>query len=358
MTAIHQLVAGFANGDAISNEAVVMRKIFRSWGFPSDIFCERKRVLPELRSETRDLNECFSAFKPEDIALLHLSIGSDVNDLFLKLVSRKAILYHNVTPSHYFDLINRQTAFTLDKGRRQVAAMSNAAQINIADSKFNAAELTKLGYKNVQVLPLILDLQKLNDRPDGKTLRAYDGATKNILFVGRCAPNKKIEDIIKAFYYFHKFVEPDSRLIQVGSYAGTERYHNLLLTQIRDLELSDVRFTSSIPQSQLNAFYKCAHLFLSMSEHEGFCIPIIESMIHDVPVLAYSAAAVPETMDGAGVLFHKKQYEDIAEMMGQIINNSSLREAIISRQRERLARYAKRDLASEFRLMLDPLFHS
>lgn len=355
MTAIHQLVAGFANGDAISNEAVVMRKIFRSWGFQSDIFCEKKRVLPELRPETRDISECHAEFNSDDIAFLHLSIGSDINDLFSKLSCKKSILYHNVTPSHYFDLINKQTAYTLDRGRKQVAALANAAQVNLSDSRFNAEELEKLGYRKVQVLPLVLDLQRLKDNPDRRTLNVYSDGTKNVIFVGRCAPNKKIEDIIKAFFYFHKHVEPDSRLILVGSYAGTERYQNLLLTQARELELSDVRFTSNIPQPQLNAIYKCAHIFLSMSEHEGFCIPVIESMVHDIPVLAYAAAAVPETMSGAGILFREKRYEEIAEMMGRLINDSLLRKSVLNGQRKRVAEYGSRDLAAELKQMLTPI---
>jgi glycosyltransferase involved in cell wall biosynthesis len=355
MAAIHQLVAGFTNGDAISNEAIVMRGVFRSWGFESDIFCETKRVLPELRGQTRDLQNCRSDFKPDDIALLHLSMGSEVNDIFPQLSSKKAILYHNVTPSHYFDMINRQTSFSLARGQRQVASLAGVAQVNMADSTFNADEMTKLGYGNVQILPLVLDLEKLKTSFDRKTMRAYSDGTTNIIFVGRVAPNKKLEDVIKAFCYFHRFVKPDSRLILAGSYAGTERYQNILLTQARDLELSDVRFTSNIPQPQLNAIYKCGHLFLSMSEHEGFCIPVIESMAHDVPVLAYAAAAVPETMDGAGVLFHEKKFDAIAEMMGRMINDPALREAIIRKQQQRVARYAARDLVSELRRMLDPI---
>lgn len=357
MTAIHQLVAGFANGDAISNEAVVMRNIFRSWGFNSEIFCEQKRILPELRKEARDLSECATAFKPDDVALLHLSIGSDVNDVFRTLSCRKALLYHNVTPSRYFDLINRQTSFSLEKGLRQVASLVNVAQVNMADSRFNAGELTRLGYNNVQVLPLVLDLDKLRTEPDRKIMKAYGDGTINVLFVGRCAPNKKIEDLVKAFFYFHRFVEPNSRLIQVGSYAGTERYHNLLLAQIRDMELSDVRFIGSVPQPQLNAFYKSSHIFLSMSEHEGFCIPIIESMVFDIPVLANASTAVPETMDGAGVLFKEKNYETIAEMMGRLVHDPALRQAVIRKQRDRIARYTGRNLVSDLRQMLAPLIN-
>jgi len=358
MTAIHQIVAGFAHGDAISNESIVMRDIFRSWGFQSDIFCEKKRILPELRGNARDLAECSAACGPDDVGLLHLSIGSDANDLFQTLRCKKAILYHNITPSHYFDLINKPTASCLEKGRRQTAMLANAAQVNMADSKFNAGELVQLGYKNVQVLPLVLDLKRLKDNPDKRTLRAYSDGKTNILFVGRCVPNKKIEDVIRTFFCFYKAVEPHSRLILVGSFAGAERYHNLLLTQARELEISDIRFTSSIPQSQLNAIYQTAHLFLSMSEHEGFCIPVIESMVHDVPVMAYAAAAVPETMDSAGVLFREKSPELVAEMMGRILRDSALRSAIIAKQRERIARYTGRDLVSELKQMLGPLICS
>ncbi|OGV63377.1 MAG: hypothetical protein A2283_03885 [Lentisphaerae bacterium RIFOXYA12_FULL_48_11] len=355
MAAIHQLVAGFANGDAISNEALVMRTIFRSWGFHSDIFCEKRRVLPELRPETRDISECPDSFHSNDIAFLHLSIGSDINDLLPKLSCKKVILYHNVTPAHYFDMINKQTAYSLERGRKQVAALAGVAQVNLSDSRFNADELEKLGYRNIHVLPLLLDLKRLKDNPDRRTLRVYNDGTKNIIFVGRCAPNKKIEDVITAFFYFHKYVEPDSRLLLVGSYAGTERYQNLLLTQARELEISDIRFTSNIPQPQLNAIYKCAHLFLSMSEHEGFCIPIIESMVHDIPVLAYDSAAVPETMNGAGILFREKRYEEIAEMMGRLIHDRQLRASVLDRQRNRMADYARRDLTEELKQLLAPI---
>jgi glycosyltransferase involved in cell wall biosynthesis len=359
MAAIHQFVAGFSNGDAISNEAIVMRGAFRSWGFESQIFCTRKSILPELRNQASDVNEYPAVCKPDDVVLLHLSIGSQVNDVFASIKCRKAILYHNVTPSHYFDLVNKTTAFDLEKGRKQVAVLANAAQVNMADSLFNAGEITRLGYRNVSVLPLILDLDRLKSNPDRGILKRYDDDITNVIFVGRCAPNKKIEDVIRAFYFFHKSVEPNSRFIHVGSFGGTERYYYLLLALARDLDLSTcVHFAGSVIQSHLNAYYECADMFLSMSEHEGFCIPVIESMVHDVPVMAYAAAAVPETMDGAGILFDKKQYEAVSEMMGRVVRDQEFRAAVIANQRKRLERYRQRNLLSELRQMLDPLLHS
>ena len=355
MPAIHQFVAGFNDGDAISNESRVLRRIFREWGYESEIFCEARRIFPRLRKETLDVSTFAPADRPENIVLLHLSIGSPVNEAFAALRCGKAILYHNITPSHYFNVINPQTAYSLDRGRDAVRALANVASVNMADSRFNANELTEAGYRDVRVLPLILDLNALRTPPDPAILKNLRDGRTNVLFVGRCAPNKKIQDTLLAFFHFKRFVEPDSRFIHVGSFAGMERYHAFLLSMARELDVESFRFVGTATQAQLNAFYACASLFLCMSEHEGFCIPLIESMVHGVPVIAYAAGAVPETMDGAGILFREKQYGLVAEMMGRAVHDSRFRAAVVQGQRERVARYQRRDLAGELRGHLAPL---
>jgi glycosyltransferase involved in cell wall biosynthesis len=355
MAAIHQFVAGFSGGDAISNEARVMRDIFRDWGYKSDIFSESKRILPQLRSEAVDISLAAAGISSDDIVILHLSIGSVVNDVFKTLSCKKVILYHNVTPSHYFDLINKSTAYSLAQGRKQVKELADTADVVLADSRFNADELVAAGYNKVDVLPLVLDLDKFQDSINLRAIKRFDDGLKNILFVGRCAPNKCIEDLIQAFYYYNKYVEPASRFIHVGSFAGVERYYYLVMAQARELGLENVYFAGSVPQDQLNAYYSISDLFLCMSEHEGFCIPVIESMVHNVPVLAYKSTAVPETMDGAGVLFKEKKYEDVAEMMGQLSSETELRSAVLKSQQQRIARYKNRNLAEELRQLLGPL---
>jgi L-malate glycosyltransferase len=355
MAAIHQLLAGFSRGDAISNEALALRGIFRQWGRESDIFSEARRILPELRKEARDVAQCAGACGPRDVALLHLSIGSPVNEAFAALCCRKAVLYHNVTPPRYFQAVNRKTAANLALGIEQVKRLAGAAEVNLADSQFNAAEITALGYARVAVLPLVLDFESLAAPPDRAVLRQFGDSRTTILFVGRGAPNKRIEDLLLAFYFFRRHVDPNARLIHVGSYAGTELYHALLLARVRELGLENVHFTGSVPQAQLNAYYRIARVFLSMSEHEGFCIPLIESMLCGLPVLAHAAGAVPETMDGAGVLFREKQYEAVAELMGKLAEPGPLRDAVVQGQRERAARYRQRNLAAELRVHLAPL---
>jgi len=348
-------VAGFAKGDAISNEAALFRKIFRSWGHTSDIFCESRRIMPELRTDIGDVTEYVKKARHDDVVLLHLSIGSIVNDIFTRVPGRKAILYHNITPQSFFVPFQKQIARNLEKGREQMSKLAGAAGVIMADSRFNASELAEAGYRDVKQLPILLDSTNLCLPPDRKLLSQYGDGKINVVFVGRCVPNKKIEDVLQCFAYFQKTVEPRSRLILVGSYTGMERYFQLLTVMARDLRLDDTHFLGTLTQSRLNAIYRRASVFLCMSEHEGFCIPILESMINDVPVLAYSAAAVPETMAGAGVLFTEKRFEMVAEMIGQLTRNTKLRDNIIKGQRDRVASYHKRDLESELRQNLASL---
>lgn len=356
MRAIHQIVAGYANGDAISNEARALRALFRSWGCESQIYSEQKRILPELRGEARDLAASRGDFRPDGIVLLHLSIGSDVNDLFPALPGHKAILYHNITPPEYFRGVQEQTASLLDRGRRQARALAGTAEVVMADSRFNADEIAAMGHAHPQVLPLMLDFSLLRSSPDRRILRQYRDGMVNILFVGRCAPNKKIEDLLNAFYYFQRYVQPASRLIQVGSSAGLEQYHALLLTRVRELQLKNVEIVGAVRQAELNAYYDVSRVFLCLSEHEGFCIPLLEAMAHEVPVVAYAAGAVPETLDGAGVLVREKRFDLIAEVLGRVTEDEPLRAAILKGQRERLARYEKQDLAEVLKRILSPLF--
>jgi glycosyltransferase involved in cell wall biosynthesis len=355
MAAIHQLVAGFSRGDAISNEAMVMREVFRRWGYESRIYCERRRILPELHVEASDLSELRARCGSEDVVLLHLSIGSPANELFGSLPARKALLYHNITPPDYFQLVQSATAADLARGRKQAAALAGVATVNLADSDYNARELAGWGYPPAAVFPLMLDFEKLGGASDRAVMRQFGDGKTNVLFVGRCAPNKKIEDVITAFAYYQKGVNSNSRLILAGSYAGTERYYRLLVSMARDLKLENVVFTGSIPQAQLNACYRSAHLFLCMSEHEGFCIPLVESLVNRVPVLAYSACAVPETLGGAGVLFHEKRFESVAEMMGRMVGDQVLRSALLAGQDQRVMQLKSRDLGSELQVHLAPV---
>ncbi len=352
---LHQLVAGFSRGDAISNEALKIRSLARARGLASEIYCEPGRILPELRGDVRDLARAATDLGPDDAVLLHLSIGSPANEIFPALRARKAILYHNITPPEWFEGVRDATARMLAHGREQARALAGTAAVTLADSAYNAAELEAMGHRDVGVFPLALDFGHIRAAPDRALLREYGDGRINVLFVGRGVPNKRIEDLLAAFYYLQRYVEPASRLIHVGSYAGCERYLSLLRARTREWRLRDVVFAGSIPQPQLAACYRTASVFLCMSEHEGFCVPVVEAMAHDVPVLAHAAAAVPETLGGAGVLFGEKRFDLVAQMIARIARDAPLRAGILAAQRRRLAAFESRDLAAELWHKLGPM---
>lgn len=355
MPAIHQFTAGFTRYDAISNEAALFQRIFRRRGFRSEIFSEIRNINKPLRAEIHDAAGYAADSSPDDLVLLHLSIGSEVNDIFRTLPCRKAILYHNITPAHYFELVNVQTAAHLKRGFRQTAALAGAATVNMADSRFNAGELEELGYRDVRVLPIVLDLDKIPRDVDRHTVDSLNDGLKNILFVGRCTPNKKIEDLIRVFAYYQKTVEPRSRFIHVGSSAGVERYRALLSALVEELHLENFFFAGSVHQPVLNAYYRRADAFLCMSEHEGFCIPLLESMLHGVPVVAHASAAIPETLDGSGILLTERRFDMAAEALGCVIRDPALRAAVVAGQNERLQRYRHRNLEDELMSHLAPV---
>ena len=352
---IIQLVAGYSNGDAISNEARTLRTIFQSWGYESLIVCDKEHILPLLAKDCVPLESYRTTALNTDVLLLHFSIGSVVNDVFPLLPGRKALLYHNITPAHYFQAVNSQIQRELLWGRKQLLLLRKTAELIMADSAFNARELTEAGYKSPTVFPLVIDWESLSNSSTTNQQNNWNDGLKNILFVGRCAPNKKIEDVLFAFSYYQQYVEPASRLICVGSFAGTEKYFGMLQLIKRNFHMHHVELCGALPQAALNAAYQAADLFLCMSEHEGFCIPLLEAMAHGVPVLAYKAGAIQETMGDAGVIFNSKRFDIVAEMMRELTTSPLLRAAIINQQSDRIKHYTNRDLATEIKQHLAPL---
>lgn len=358
MKAIHQIVSGFVRGDAISNEALALRDIFRGWGAPSEIYCEHRRVFNEHRKDIRDLARTTSEIRPDDIVILHLSVGSAANLRFAELKARRVILYHNITPPHYFRGIREETARALALGREQMARLKDAAEVVLADSSFNAGELSALGYSNPHVFPLVFDYRLLGEpRKTGRMSHeaARKGDPLRILFVGRGVPNKRIEDLMATLYYLRRYHDPAAELRHVGSYNGMELYRALLETRRRQWELKGVEFTGPVTQAVLNQSYRDADVFLCLSEHEGFCAPLLEAMHHDVPVIAFDAAAVPETLDGAGVLVREKRFDLLAALVNRVGRDATLREGIRAAQRARMERYRQRNPDSELRTLLAPL---
>jgi glycosyltransferase involved in cell wall biosynthesis len=349
MPAVHQLLAGLSPGDAISNEARALQADFRAAGFTSDLFCDPAALAPALAASARSAAELPTALGPHDVTVLHLAIGSPVNDLFPHLPGRHWVRYHNITPPEHFRAVNPDTAIRLALGRQQASRLAAHTDLALAASAFNAVDLQNWGYRTVRVLPLRLDLRALRDGPADSSLAAgYRDGLLNILFVGRAAPNKGLEEALRIFAHLQRHIEPAARFIHIGSYSGVGPYVGLLHALKLDLGLEHVDFLGPLPDAGVRAGYRVAAAFLCASRHEGFGIPLLEAMAFDVPVLAREAGAVAETLDGAGVLFRGEDPRPVAELLHRLARPGPLREAVLTGQRERLNRWEARDLAAEW----------
>jgi glycosyltransferase involved in cell wall biosynthesis len=188
-------------------------------------------------------------------------------------------------------------------------------------------------------MPIAVNTERITHGPRRPALEKILGdGLINILFVGRIVPNKKIEDHIRLAEIYKRYVDAYYRFIFVGRYDGVPRYFAQIQALVNEYQNLPDRFwfTGSVPDEDLAAFYRWADVYVSLSEHEGFCVPLVEAMAADVPVLAYAAGAVPETLGGAGVLFSPKDLELAAETMGMLVYDRQMRQAVLAGQRRRL----------------------
>lgn len=351
---IHQWLPGLATGDAISNYAVSLQKIIKVWGYEGEIFSPGRHITQDVRPLCKDW-ETYSDFSSKDnIVIYHFSIGSPLSERFRTIPDKKILIYHNITPEKYFRSINPEKALALYNGREELRALRDVPRLALGVSEYNRMELEEMRYKNTGVLPLILDIDGLSCEPDKKILDLYNDDWINILFVGRITPNKKIEDVIKVFYYYKKSINPKSRLFIVGSFVGMHKYMEYLRALTLELGISSVIFPGHVTMQGLTAYYRLSDVFLCMSEHEGFCIPLLESMHFEIPVIAYSAAAIPETLGGSGVLVYEKDYQKIAELIDVVLRN---KQNIIEEQKKRLRDFSRDVIAEKaYSILYDFIF--
>jgi glycosyltransferase involved in cell wall biosynthesis len=343
---INQWVPAAHKGDAIGDSARQVRDLLRGAGHTSDLFA--MTIDEDLRGDVRPFSE--AAARNGQVTIFHFALPSPMTDAFAQLPGRRVLQYHNITPAEFFAPYDPGLFRLAALGRRELQTLVGRVDLALGDSEFNRQELEALGFAPTGVFPVAVNTARITDAPRRPALEKIlaDGLI-NILFVGRIVPNKRIEDHIRLAEVYKRYVDSYYRFIFVGRYDGVPRYYAQVRALISEYQMLSDRFwfTGPVSDDDLAAFYRWADVYVSLSEHEGFCVPLVEAMAADVPVLAYAAGAVPETLGGAGVLFSPKDLEFAAEAMGMLVYDRAFRESVIAGQRRRLDAFAPARLETQ-----------
>ena len=349
--AVHQVLASLGYGDAIGHEVLGIQRVLRAAGYESDIFVESADH--RVEALTVDYIELREASHPDNILIHHFSIGSRSSRIAYALPDRMMLVYHNITPPEYFVGIHPLLVQQCFLGRRELALYANRCDLALGDSEYNRQELEAVGFPRTAILPVVPDFSHLSGTANAIGLSAFDDEWVNLLFVGRMIPHKRIDDLIRWFHAYKKWFNPRSRLLLVGSHGGFEAYLAMLHEFMARIGAVDVHFLGHVSNEELIACYEIADVFICASEHEGFCVPLIEAFHMGIPVVAYAATAVPATMDGGGVLIADKDPAAVAAIIHAVASNRELQDRILDSQDAALARLAAKDFAGTLLRFVD-----
>lgn len=344
---IYQIIVTLAHGDAIGNNTQITGEIIKGLGYKTQIYAENfekifssKVVLPFDKMPTPH---------KDDIVIYQMCECSKINKILPEWNCKKIAVYHNITPPHFFHNFSPMQENYQHTGLYEIEQLKDCFDLVIAVSNFNKSDLISMGYSpwKIKVLPIILKMSDYKQTPDSAIINKYSDSCTNILFVGRIAPNKKIENIIRIFAYYKQHYDMTARLFLIGSFFNKE-YQKYLEKYINIIGVNDVIFCGHISFAEVLAFYSVADMFLCMSEHEGFCVPLVEAMIFDTPIIAYGTTAIPETLGGSGLLSDTNDPVFVAELMNKIREDVELRQQIVEGQRKRLHDFEPEILAQQF----------
>lgn len=329
-------------GDAIGNDVLAIRDVIRHMGITTGIYFTDKADERFPEGTARPVRD-MPGLQEKDLLIYHACTGAPINFELPKFGGRKVMIYHNVTPPAFFHGFNPDIEKIQQDALDGFRFLADKIDYCIADSEFNRQDLIGMGYRcPIDVCPIVIPFSDYDAEPDASTMeRMRADKHSNLLFVGRIAPNKRQEDIIRAFACYWSRYEPGSRLILIGSAGRTENYLDALKAYVRELGLEgSVIFPGHIRFSQILAYYRTADAFVCMSEHEGFCVPLVEAMYFGVPIIAYNAAAVPDTLGGGGLLLESKEPAYVAAAVDRVINDRLLRRYLKKEQAKVLTRFS------------------
>jgi glycosyltransferase involved in cell wall biosynthesis len=348
---VNQWVPAAHAGDAVGDHARMLRGLLRAWGHESEIYAID--IDEGLDGDVRHWSSPWS--RVGDATILHFATASAMTEDFAGLPGTRILYYHNITPTHYFAAFDPRLCHLTHQARIELASLAPRTDVAYGASRFSCEELGALGFADPMVLPLAVDLDRLRQAPPVPALeRVLDDGLANILFVGRLAPNKRIEDHVRLAEQYRRYIDLDCRFIFAGRSDAVPAYYAALraLVLAHRLPADRVWFTGAVPTAELAAYYRHADAYVSLSEHEGFGAPLVEAMAMDVPVLAHAATAVPETLDGAGVAFAPKDLEYAAELLGALVYDEPLRDGVLQGQRARVRAFEPARIAERTKTAL------
>jgi glycosyltransferase involved in cell wall biosynthesis len=339
---VHQVLVAAAPADAITNQALEIRRMLRLAGTRSKIFA--RYIAPELSGSVLPLDD-YPRVAGADGALIiyHASIGEpEVTRFLLERPERLGMIYHNMSPAGPFAPYDPNFAGKLEAGRRELAMLRPRVSLALADSAFNAADLAGHGYQDVRVTPLIVEPGRLLDVELHAETVAWQSKVPGpvLLFVGQLLPHKQPHVLLQAYHVLVTYLVPDAHLFLVGA-PRLPRYKECLQLFIQELNLTKCGIIKSpVSDGELAAYYRRADAFVTLSEHEGFCVPLLEAMSFGKPILARAAGAVPETLGDAGLMIGPEDGTLVAaEAMCEILSNQRLRAELVQRGTRRLAHF-------------------
>ncbi|WP_411824423.1 glycosyltransferase [Leptospira sp. 'Mane'] len=334
---VHQFSAGFQVGDAISQEMLEIKRLLQINGYRGNIYSENVNK-PDDKYAEKYLKAKIST---NDWLIYHHSIHSGILPFLIKQPNPKILIYHNVTPHNFLEPYDLHFTYLLREGRHDLHTIKDHFQNYFAVSNFNNHELLELGFQNSKVMPLHLNFAKWN-----KNTIVVEKAKHPIqfLFVGRIAPNKRQDDLIRFAKIWKLKTNKEFRLKMVGfCNPNQQAYLDELHLMIKAYDLvKEVEIVPYVNESILTKYYLESSYFISMSEHEGFCVPLLEAMHFGLPVIAYDAGAVSETLNGNGILFAKKDFEALIQKIESIESDENLKSEIIGKQSQRLQEYVSK----------------
>lgn len=348
---IIQVLTTLSFGDAVGNDALAIMELLRKNGYEdTGIYAENLDQRIASIPGVHKINE-MPSISDEDIIIYHLSTGTGLNRKIKEFNGRKLVIYHNVTPANFFEPYSEKSARLCAKGRSEVRSLNSTFEAGICDSDYNRRELVEMGYTcPFAVCPILIPFDDYKKTPDSTVISNYSDDVRNVVFVGRVVPNKKHEDLIALDYVYRKlYPEEKIRFIFVGSSNGSENYDKRLKEYAESLELDNVVFTGQVSFPAILGYYKVADVFACMSEHEGFCVPLVESMCFEKPIIAADFGAVADTLGGSGILLDSsKDMKKAAFYLHELLHDEELRNVVIEKQNERLKDFSYESVSALF----------